>query len=54
MSEQQNLISITDTAAERVKTLMAKADKPVAGLRVSVKERGCSGMMPTGRPTSRT
>lgn len=42
---EQNLISITDTAAERVKALMARADKPVAGLRVTVKERGCSGLM---------
>lgn len=45
MSEQQTMISITDAAAERVKTLMAKADKPVTGLRVTVKERGCSGLM---------
>ncbi|MDH3594354.1 MAG: iron-sulfur cluster assembly accessory protein [Rhodospirillales bacterium] len=40
------MISLTDAAAERVKRLMAKAegDKPVLGLRVGVKTRGCSGL----------
>ncbi len=40
------LITLTETAAERVKHLMAKApsDKPVLGLRVGVKSRGCSGL----------
>ncbi|MFA7431284.1 MAG: iron-sulfur cluster assembly accessory protein [Rhodospirillaceae bacterium] len=39
-----NAISLTDAAAARVKDLIAKADKPAAGLRVGVKTRGCSGM----------
>ncbi len=39
-----NLISLTDKAAERVKELMDKSDKPVVGLRVGVSTRGCSGM----------
>lgn len=39
------MISITDAAAERVKALMAKSDKPVQGLRIGVSTRGCSGMM---------
>ena len=38
------VITITEAAATRVKSLMAKADKPVKGLRVGVKTRGCSGL----------
>ena len=37
------MITLTEAAAERVKHLIAKADKPVKGLRVGVKSRGCSG-----------
>jgi iron-sulfur cluster assembly accessory protein len=37
-------IKLTDAAAERVKALIAKSDKPVAGLRIGVKSRGCSGL----------
>ncbi|MBD24527.1 MAG: Fe-S cluster assembly scaffold SufA [Candidatus Marinimicrobia bacterium] len=37
-------ISISDAAAKRIKALVAKADKPVLGLRVGVKTTGCSGM----------
>ena len=37
-------ITLTDAAAERVKSLIGKSEKPVAGLRVGVKSRGCSGM----------
>ncbi len=38
------MISLTNVAAERVKHLMARSDKPVLGLRVGVKSRGCSGL----------
>ena len=38
------IITLTDNAAERVKTLISKSDKPVLGLRVGVNTRGCSGM----------
>jgi len=38
------LITVTDAAAERVRQLMSRAEKPVLGLRVGVKSRGCSGM----------
>jgi iron-sulfur cluster assembly protein len=38
------VITITEAAASRVRTLIAKADKPVKGLRVGVKTRGCSGL----------
>lgn len=37
-------MTITDAAAARVKELMARSDKPIIGLRVGVKARGCSGM----------
>jgi iron-sulfur cluster assembly protein len=35
---------LTEAAAERIKSVMAQADKPVAGLRVGVKNGGCAGM----------
>jgi iron-sulfur cluster assembly protein len=38
------LITLTDAAAERVKALLSKSGKPVEGLRVGVRARGCSGM----------
>jgi iron-sulfur cluster assembly protein len=38
------LMTLTDAAAERVRQLMAKATKPIVGLRVGVKAQGCSGM----------
>jgi iron-sulfur cluster assembly accessory protein len=42
------MMTLTDAAAARVRTLMDKApsegDKPILGLRVGVKSRGCSGM----------
>jgi iron-sulfur cluster assembly protein len=37
-------LTLTDAAAERVRELMARSDKPIIGLRVGVKTRGCSGM----------
>jgi iron-sulfur cluster assembly protein len=37
-------ITLTDAAAERVKRLIDHADKPVLGLRIGVKTRGCSGL----------
>jgi iron-sulfur cluster assembly protein len=38
------MITLTDAAAERVKKLIGKSDKPVLGLRVGVNTRGCSGL----------
>ncbi len=38
------VISLTDAAAERVRALIAKSAKPVLGLRVGVNTRGCSGL----------
>ena len=37
------VVTLTDAAAERVKEIMAKAEKPYAGLRVGVKNGGCAG-----------
>ena len=38
------VITLTDAAAKRVKDIIAKADRPIAGLRVGVKNGGCAGM----------
>ena len=38
------VMTLTDRAADRVRALMAKADKPIAGLRIGVKNGGCAGM----------
>ncbi|MCA8932642.1 MAG: iron-sulfur cluster assembly accessory protein, partial [Rhodospirillaceae bacterium] len=37
-------LTLTDRAAARLKELMDTADKPILGLRVGVKARGCSGL----------
>jgi iron-sulfur cluster assembly protein len=38
------VMTLTDSAAERVKAIMARAKKPVLGLRLGVKNGGCAGM----------
>ena len=38
------VMSLTDAAADRVKEIIANSDKPVAGLRVGVRNGGCAGM----------
>ena len=38
------IMKLTDAAAARVREIMDKADKPVVGLRVGVKNGGCAGM----------
>lgn len=38
------IITMTDTAIERAKGLMARAEDGVAGLRVGISTRGCSGL----------
>jgi iron-sulfur cluster assembly protein len=35
---------LTDAAAERIKTVMAKAERSIAAVRVGVKNGGCAGM----------
>ena len=42
--ERPQLISLTDAAADRVKSLIEKSDKPVLGLRVGITTKGCNGM----------
>lgn len=37
------VMRLTDAAAMRIKDVMARADKPVAGVRVGVKNGGCAG-----------
>lgn len=44
MTPQRQMMTLTDAAAERVKALMAKADREVHGLRIGVDSRGCSGL----------
>ena len=38
------VMRLTDAAAERIKSVMAKADRPIAAVRVGVKNGGCAGM----------
>jgi iron-sulfur cluster assembly protein len=38
------VMRLTDAAATRIKDVMARAGKPVAGVRVGVKNGGCAGM----------
>ena len=38
------IMKLTDAAADRVREIMAKSEKPVAGLRIGVKNGGCAGM----------
>ncbi len=37
-------IEITEAAAEQIKALLAKRDKPSEGVRVGVRKGGCSGL----------
>jgi iron-sulfur cluster assembly protein len=38
------MMTLSDAAADRAKSLIEKAEKPILGLRIGVKSRGCSGM----------
>ena len=38
------VMRLSEAAAARIKELMAKADRPIAGVRVGVKNGGCAGM----------
>ena len=38
------VMRLTDAAAERIKAVMAKADRPINAIRVGVKNGGCAGM----------
>lgn len=41
---QKKLIDITDLAVLKMKELLAQRDKPSVGIRVGVKQGGCSGL----------
>jgi iron-sulfur cluster assembly protein len=38
------VMRLTDAAAERIKYVMANAERPIAAVRVGVKNGGCAGM----------
>ena len=38
------VMTLTEKAAERVKQIIQASDKPIAGLKVGVKNGGCAGM----------
>ncbi|MBV8567146.1 MAG: iron-sulfur cluster assembly accessory protein [Methylobacteriaceae bacterium] len=38
------VVSLTEAAAARVRDIMTSAERPVAGLRVGVRNGGCAGM----------
>ncbi|NNM72166.1 Fe-S cluster assembly scaffold SufA [Enterovirga aerilata] len=41
---RMKVVSLTDAAANRVREIIARSPKPIAGLRVGVKNGGCAGM----------
>jgi iron-sulfur cluster assembly protein len=43
-SSRFKVVTLTDAAASRVKDIMSRSDKPIAGIRVGVKNGGCAGM----------
>src|SRR6202167_2135315 len=53
------VMRLTEAAAERIKAVMAKAERPIAAVRVGVKNGGCAGMAytmeyaETGNPLDR-
>jgi iron-sulfur cluster assembly protein len=38
------VVRLTEAAAERIKAVMAKAERPISAVRVGVKNGGCAGM----------
>ena len=38
------VMRLSEAAATRIKELMVKADRPIAGVKVGVKNGGCAGM----------
>ncbi|MBV8511739.1 MAG: Fe-S cluster assembly scaffold SufA, partial [Xanthobacteraceae bacterium] len=38
------VMRLTETAAARIKDILDRADQPIAGVRVGVKNGGCAGM----------
>ncbi|MDR3439006.1 iron-sulfur cluster assembly accessory protein [Telmatospirillum sp.] len=44
MSERMAPLTLTDSAASRVKVLLDSRGKPSAGIRIGVSTKGCSGL----------
>jgi len=44
MAGRPGIITLTDAAAERIKAIAAKSERPIVGLRVGVRNGGCAGM----------
>ena len=44
MASRFQVLSLTDAAADRVREIMASSDRPLAGLRLGVRNGGCAGM----------
>ena len=44
MPQKPKILTLTDAAAERIKQIITAAGKPVAGVRVGIKNAGCVGM----------
>ena len=44
ISSRFKVMTLTEAAAARVQEIIAASDKPIAGLRVGVKNGGCAGM----------
>jgi iron-sulfur cluster assembly protein len=38
------VMRLTDAAANRIKDILGKAERPIAGVRIGVKNGGCAGM----------
>jgi iron-sulfur cluster assembly protein len=41
---RSKVMTLTEAAAVRVRQILAKSERPVAGLRIGVKNGGCAGM----------
>jgi iron-sulfur cluster assembly protein len=39
-----SILSLTEAAAARARDIVARAERPVAGIRVGIKKGGCAGM----------
>src|SRR5438045_9634724 len=44
MRPKPQVMRLSDAAAARIKELLAKSERPIAGVRVGVKNGGCAGM----------
>ncbi|MEH3061220.1 MAG: Fe-S cluster assembly scaffold SufA [Methylobacterium frigidaeris] len=44
MAASFKVITLTDAAASRIKSIIADAERPIAGVRLGVRNGGCAGM----------